>query len=639
MCRIVGFWDFNNPNYDKNEVLLQMRQTMVYGGPDAGGAYVDERECLGLGHRRLSILDLSSVADQPMHWRHWVMVFNGEIYNFEAIRLELKKKGFQFKTSGDTEVILKAFEVWGKAMVQRFRGMFTIVIWDKQKKEITIFRDRIGVKPLYWYWKDGLFMFASELKAFHQHPKFDKTINPRAVSLFLQQGYIQHPHCIFQYAHKLKAGSCWVLNKKMEIQQASYWNVQQVYEQAQPSQRSEGDLVEELEHILRDSFRLRMVADVPVGAFLSGGLDSSIVCSLLQDVSNRQLNTFTIGFHQEEYNEAKRAKAIASYLGTQHHELYCTAKDFEAVVVQLADFYDEPFGDSSAIPSYLVSKLAKQHVRVSLSADGGDEIFGGYTKYEIAKNYYPKIAKYPNFVRASLSKMASWVSPTWLDRNSRVIPILRNYKHLGNKFSKFRNALKAKNLLDFFNFSSIYSSVEDLAKLHETYQPRFDYEQVPDKKSNRLISFLGMVDIDTYLEGDIMTKVDRASMQVALEAREPFLDHKIIEFGMQLPDSLKLQGKTAKYLLRQVLYKYLPKDLIEGPKQGFSIPIQAWLLGSLKSNLMQLKEDKKFMVALGLQASRVADLVNQFTEQRTYVNPHFIWFLHVLHRWYLRWIA
>jgi len=637
MCRIAGFWDLNyKQTYSLQETLISMRDSLEYGGPDSAGEYVNKEIALGLGHRRLSILDLSAAGTQPMIWEEWVIVFNGEIYNFIEIREKLQAAGHQFETGTDTEVILKAFKAWGKKMVQEFRGFFAFVIFNQKTETLTLCRDRVGVKPMFWYWKDGLFMFASELKAFHEHPLFDKTICQSAVSLYLQQGYIPYPYCIFEHAHKLSAGAYLELDQKQEIKIEKYWNAQEVYTNSSVRTGSEADLEAELEDVLTKSFELRMVADVPVGAFLSGGIDSSIVTALLQKKQGRQLKTFTIGFHDEEYNEAKHAKAVAEHLGTDHQELYCTEQDFEQVIPLLPEMYDEPFGDSSAIPTYLVAKMASEQVKVSLSSDGGDEIFGGYTKYEITQNFYPKIKKIPSFLRSILKGGSSFVNPLWLERNSSKLPILKDYKNISNKFPKLVNALAAKDTLDFFNVSSTYIASKDLKRLHKPYQNRYETNlKIADQ---RLISYLGMIDIETYLEGDIMTKVDRATMAVALEGREPFLDHKIIEFAMQLPDDLKIKGKDSKYLLRKILYKHVPKELIERPKQGFSIPIQKWLLNSLKEPLLEIKADQDFFNAFQLEGKEVQQIIDNFVQQRAYINPHFIWFLYTLHQWYNRWI-
>ncbi len=639
MCRINGFIDFNEQHiYDRQATLVRMRDTLSYGGPDNAGQYISEN--LYLGHRRLSIIDLSSAGNQPFEWENFVLVFNGEIYNYQEIRLELQSLGYTFQSDSDTEVILKSFKEWGKNAVQKYRGMFAFALWDKDTKKLLLCRDRVGVKPLYWYWKEGLFLFASELKAFHEHPYFDKTISQKAVSLFLQQGYITAPLSIFEYAHKVNSGHFVEIDTTtQDINAESYWDIERIFEQKTLDSRHENLILEELEPLLSESFGLRMIADVPVGMFLSGGIDSSLVVALLQKKTNQQLKTFTIGFEDARFNEAHFAKKIAHHIGTDHTELYCSEADFKEVIPKIADFYDEPFGDSSCIPTFLVAQLAKQQVKVSLSADGGDEIFGGYTKYEIAKNFFPKFQKLPRPARQLLHHAASPINPNWVEKYASKLPILRGYSGVSNKFSKFKQGIRAANIVDFFNQSSTYTTSDSLKKLFPLYESRFAPKiSLPNKE--RLISYLGIIDIKTYLEGDIMTKVDRATMQVALEGREPFLDHKIIEFACALPDSLKIKDKQAKYLLRKILYKYVPQEMMERPKQGFAIPLDQWLrTDALQAELKSLCHDSGFITTFQFQKKVLQKLIFDFLEHKSYQNAHFIWFLYTLFSWYKRWIV
>jgi asparagine synthase (glutamine-hydrolysing) len=637
MCRIAGLWNLNKNtvSYRQAEILDRMRDTLHHGGPDSADSYGDDRSQIYLGHRRLSIIDLSDAGKQPMRFNHSVVVFNGEIYNYKEIADELIALGHTFQTHSDTEVLLHAFEEWGKKAVDKFRGMFAFALWNEKTEKLLLCRDRIGVKPLYWYFKDGLFMFASELKAFHQHPNFDRTLNKFAVSLYLQQGYIPAPLSIYHFAHKLNAGSFLEIDSSGQISNESYWDVQAFYQNSTLLKGDETELSEELERTLRESFKLRMVADVPVGMFLSGGVDSSTVVALLQRESSSKLKTFTIGFQHPEYNEAGHAKAISEHLGTEHFEFICTEKDFEKCIEEMPEIYDEPMGDTSNIPTYLVAQLARKEVKVSLSADGGDELFGGYVKYEAAQNFYPKIKKIPSFFRNLVSGIANGIDPLWLERNASKLPVINRYKNISNKFPKFRNALKAKDLLDFFNRSSTYISKQELERLHPHYLNRFETAIQPQKE--RVISWMGMIDMLTWLEGDIMTKVDRATMRVALEGREPMLDHKIVEFSMQLPDNLKINGNVTKYLLRKVLYKNLPKELIERPKQGFAIPIQDWLLGILRGELEKMSVDQSFIQAFDFKAKELQNTVGNFLKQKKYVNPHYLWFIYMLYKWHLRW--
>ena len=634
MCRLSGFWDFSNPTYDPQAVLQKMRDSLQHGGPDYGGAFLDAETGLALGHRRLSIIDLSPAGNQPLYYKEKALIFNGEIYNYQEIRKELELLGRAFQTESDTEVLFQALEEWGEAAVNRFHGMFAFALWDKANKELLICRDRLGVKPLYYYYQDGLFLFASELKAFHQHPRFRKEISPAAVSLYLQQGYIPAPYCIFKACQKLKGGHFLKLNQKGELQTYPYWSLAERYAAAEIPDASESELKSTLEKELRKSFALRMVADVPVGVFLSGGVDSSIVAALLQDQSAQQLRTFTIGFKDKEYNEANQAKAVAEHIGSQHEELYCGPEDFEQLIPNWAELYDEPFGDSSGIPTYLVAQMAKQSVKVSLSADGGDELFGGYTKYEVCQRFYPKIKKLGP-IRPLAAALMGQINPFWLERNASKLPILKGYKNISNKWPKLVAALGAKNQEAFFHQSSSYISPEKHQALFGSPTPRYQGELKP--QAGRYIGYLGSLDLLTYLEGDIMVKVDRATMAVALEGREPLLDHQLLDFALSLPDELKIRSGQGKYLLRQLLYDYVPKALIERPKQGFSIPIEQWLRGLPRPDLEALAQDKAFADCFGLQQTVLEDMLRQFLDRKAYINPHFIWFLYVLRQWYKRW--
>ena len=634
MCRIVGIKKLSS----KIDPLIldRMRDTLSHGGPDAANVYINEDRSIGLGHRRLSILDLSEAGNQPMYYKQWVLIFNGEIYNFQEIKDELTTLGVQFTTGTDTEMLLKAFEVWGYDCVDRFRGMFAFALWDKTEKKLILCRDRVGVKPLYFYQKDGLFMFASELKAFHEHPDFDKTINHEAVSIFLQQGSIHSPHCIFKHVRKVEPGSYLILNQSNELTVKKYWDIEEVYNNTTLHKGSEEEIIEELEPILKESFQYRMVADVPVGMFLSGGIDSSIVTAMLQKESNTQLKTFTIGFNNPKYDEGIHAKAVSKHIGTDHTELYCVEKDFETLVPQLPSFYDEPLGAGSSIPTYLVSQLAKEKVKVSLSADGGDEIFGGYTKYEIAKNVYSKISKVPSSVRKLSSKLLSPISPSFVDKNLSQLPLFKNYTNIGTKYFKFKNALGAESLLDFFNISSSYISKGKLAALYPYFLQRISSDSPIHK--DRVLSYLGMIDFKTFLEGEVMPKVDRATMRVALEGREPFLDQHIIEFGMSIPDHFKIKGSQTKYILRKILYKYVPQELIERPKQGFDIPMREWTNGFLKEEILAMADDASFLDTFEFKKENFKTLIADYYNDKSQIDPHFVWYLYVLYKWNERWI-
>ena len=633
MCRIVGIKDKDSNASNTVEILKKMRDSLSHGGPDGFGLYSDDQ--IVLGHRRLSILDLSEAGKQPMQWQHLVITFNGEVYNFAEIKIELQKYGYTFITGTDTEVILKSFDKWGLEAVQRYRGMFAFAIWDKKTQKLTICRDRVGVKPLFWYQKDGLFMFASELKAFHEHPDFDKTIDLEAVSLFLQKGYIQAPFSIYKQVRKLKPGSFLILDKTGKIELKNYWEVEKMYQNTPVQNRKEEQVVEEVEQILKESFQYRMVADVPVGMFLSGGIDSSLVTAMIQAQSSQPVRTFTIGFHDEAFNEAKHAKNVSAHLGTEHTELYCTGQEFEKLIPRLPEFFDEPFGAGSAIPTFMVSQLAKETVKVSLSADGGDEIFAGYTKYEIAQKWQQKIAPIPSFAKKGLSGLIGLFNPQVMEDLAPQIPFLKNYTNIGSKFFKAANALNAKNIDDFFNISSSYVTERELKQLFSVFAKASSSNVKP--KPQQLLSYLGMLDMKSYLEGEIMTKVDRATMHTALEGREPFLDQNIIEYAFSIPDNLKIKDGVPKYLLREILYKYVPKKLIERPKQGFDIPVKDWLRGFLRNELEEMVTSVEFLEDFQFNQPNLRGLIEDFLEQKRYVNPQFVWFLYVLFKWHLRW--
>lgn len=635
MCRIAGFWDFNyKGEYSLEEVAISMRDSLAYGGPDDAGVYLEPSYGLALTHRRLSILDLSPAGHQPMEFENFVITYNGEVYNFREIRQELEKEGYKFFSNSDTEVILKAFHRWGFEAVHRFRGMFAFALWDKKEKKLILCRDRIGVKPLYYYNKDGLFMFASELKAFHKHPKFQKELSPLALSLFLQYGYITSPYSIFEDTYKLEPGHFLIVDDKGKLLKFAYWKVED-YLKEEKLKGTEEELAKELESILTESFKLRLVSDVPVGLFLSGGLDSSTVCALLQKESTKPLKTFTIGFYEKDYNEAEYARRIANYLSTDHTELYCTPKEAYEIIPNLPEIYDEPFGDSSAIPTYLVSKLAKSQVKVSLSADGGDEQFCGYTQYRIVGGRIKKLNKIP-FLSAfafALNLISPDLALRVYKRFSFMLPKWTNFR---DKYIKLRNVLKHRDIKSQYDVSNKYFLEEGLLNLGlssflETQTFRLDNVPVDD------LTYMMYYDLKTYLPDDILVKVDRATMAVALEGREPLLDHKIIEFTLRLPVEYKYRNGKSKYLLRKVLYKYVPKEFIERPKMGFGVPVYEWFKTELKKlylEYLNLEKIKREGIFNSLEVER---LLKGYFEEKG-INHNKLWLLFVFELWKERWL-
>ncbi len=577
MCRIAGYWDFNQPSYDREDVAMAMRDSLLWGGPDDAGLFVDDNHALSLTHRRLSILDLSASGHQPMMFEDLVMVYNGEVYNFKEIRAELEGEGYSFTSQSDTEVVLKAWHRWGVEALEKFRGMWAFALWDKKKKTLTLCRDRMGVKPLYWYWHEGLFLFASELKAFHQHPRFTKNISQESLALYLLYGFIPGSHCIFKHAFKLEPGTLLTLNTERAVFQTQYWSVDWLPLADSARQKmDEEEKVMELERLLRDSFELRMVSDVPVGIFLSGGIDSTLLTALLAQSKQHQLKTFTIGFQEKKYNEAGWAKQVAEHFGTDHTEHVCTAEEAKGLLTLLPVIYDEPFADISAIPTYLVSKMTRQSVKVALSADGGDEQFCGYTRY-------PWLGRAQKlFSIKSLSALLSFLafdsSKYLIDGLSRLTPFLPWPINLVEKVEKMVRVAHASTPEERYRIGCRIF-MEDQVKRLSTLPPSLPFRE----GRTGPVEAAMLWDLAYYLPDDILVKVDRASMSVALEAREPFLDHKLIEWSTRLPLGDKYRQKKSKYLLRQILYRHIPKELVDRPKEGFGIPLYEWFGDELKS--------------------------------------------------------
>jgi asparagine synthase (glutamine-hydrolysing) len=632
MCRITGGVDFASRTISE-EILIAMRDSLSAGGPDSAGIFIEGP--VSLAHRRLSIIDLSASGFQPMIWEKWVITFNGEIYNFQEVKDQLLTKGYNFSTKTDTEVVIKAFDCWGKDAVNKFRGMFVFALWNKIEHKLILCRDRLGVKPLYWYFKNNLFLFASELKAFHQHPLFDKTLDLTGLPHYLQKGYFHEEDCIYKYVKKLLPGSFLEIDANKQIGITRFWDVQKIYENAVIDQRPENEITEELESVLTAAFKLRMVSDVEVGIFLSGGVDSSLVTALIQKDNSRQLQTFTIGFKDKQFNEAEVAYEVSKQLGTNHSVLYCTEDEFKHVIPELPEIYDEPFGDSSAIPTYLVSKLAVKNVKVALSGDGGDELFGGYSKYKFARNS-SWMLPIPHSFRKILYNLSFAVNPSTVEKIAANLR-MNAYTQIGSKYLKFQQTLLALDTEDFFNKSSSYITDASLGKLigSELLLNDTSGKQAPEN----LLNFLGMRDMLSYLPGDILTKVDRASMRVALEAREPFLDPEIINFAFTIPNHLKISTKgESKYILKKILSKYISPELITRPKQGFTVPIAKWLQGFLKDELIALKNDDQFFETFQLDQKYFAGVLQSFFSSENKHNPHLIWFVYCLFKWYKKWV-
>ena len=621
MCGICGFIDFNKEL--TRSQLVNACDSIAHRGPDdKDTAFFETTEALiGLGHRRLAILDLSPLGHQPMYSddKSVVVIFNGEIYNFKEIRETLEKKGHFFLSNSDTEVIIKAYQQFGTACIDLFIGMFAIVIYDTKQQKVFLIRDRPGVKPLYYYFADGCLLFASELKAFHKFPNFKKEIDDTAVSLYFKYGYIKAPYSIFKNTHKLLPGYFAVLDLKSQLlEETQYWSVLDYY--TKPAIAiDEKEAVDELEKLCTSAFQYRMVSDVPVGVFLSGGYDSSLLAAILQKNTINKIKTFTIGFKDEQFNEANHAKNVAKHLGTDHTEYYCTTKEAQEIIPSLPYFYDEPFGDSSAIPTILVSRFAREHVTVALSADGGDEIFAGYGRYDKLARIN-KVQKLPYFVK-KVGAQLLFSLPGGSMRHKKIAALLIE-----------------KDLLTTSDLVSTHFLKNDLQQLIQTYSLHDnalnEINSIPDFG---FINTLLAADYKTYMADDILTKIDRATMCVGLEGREPFLDHRIIEWAARLPAELKYKNGNKKFLLKQLTHKFLPFEIMDRPKMGFGIPFGNWLKGDLKELLFATINEEILSQQNVLNKKYVLDLLDDYISGKV-KDDWQVWLIFMFLLWWKEWM-
>lgn len=634
MCGITGFLDFNKNS--SSLVLQQMTDSLIHRGPDAAGyKLVDTATAqIGLGHRRLSIIDLSAAGQQPMQYQNLSIVFNGEIYNYREIQHELQQLGHLFNSHSDTEVILHAYAQWGSDCLNRFTGMFAFVIYDELRQHLFCARDRAGVKPFYYYRHEHLFLFASELKAFHQHPSFKKEIELSAVASFMQFGNVPGSACIFKHCHKLEPGHFLELamqNKELKITQ--YWNVYDAYNREKQDLSFE-EAKTKTESVLSKAFNYRMVADVPVGVFLSGGYDSACLTALLQKDRSEKLKTFTIGVPDIGLNEAPYAKTVAQHLGTDHTEFTCTQKEVLDLLPELAYFYDEPFGDSSAIPTSLVCKLAREQVTVALSADAGDEVFAGYNRYDYLMKHGRFLNQIPKQLRLAAAKTMNLIPA---DR----IPFFNNQYNFANRYNKLGSLLQDPSpenmmlsLTQQFNEKEI-----DALFIQNTQVPPTAYTSKELKhKFYTPLRFMMAVDYQTYLPDDILQKVDRASMRFSLEAREPFLDQNVIEWAAQLPDEYKYFKGKKKYILKEIVHQYIPKSMMDRPKMGFAIPIENWLATDLKEQVQHYLNENLIQSQGIFNPEKTNKLKTEFFGGKKELAIK-IWYLLMFQMWYERWMS
>lgn len=587
MCGFAGVFA-RTPSQDS---LQRMGQGIAHRGPDDSGIWIDPDAAIGLVHRRLSIIDLSPAGHQPMASAcgRYVIAFNGEIYNHSELRKTLEHSSW--RGHSDTETLLIAIATWGiEATLKQCVGMFAFALWDRESRTLTLARDRLGEKPLYYGWQGETFLFGSELKALKAHPAFCAGIDRDALALFLRHNAIPAPYSIYQDIYKLPPGTFLQVHAgQKDARPVTYWSARSVAEVGQRNQfqGSDAEAAAELERLLGQAVDGQMVADVPLGAFLSGGIDSTTIVALMQAQSTRPVKTFTIGFNEAGYNEAEHARAVARHLGTEHIELYVTPQDAMDVIPSLPAIYDEPFADSSQIPTFLVSRLARSHVTVSLSGDGGDELFGGYNRYFWARSLWCRLGWIPRPLRAALAGVLTTLPPaSWnkaFHKLEQWLPARLRYANPGDKLHKVAEILAVRSPEEIY--LGLVSHWKNPAQLvlgsHEPPTLLTDpvyRADLPDFEHRMMY-----LDTVTYLPDDILTKVDRAAMSVSLETRVPLLDHRVVGFAWTLPLAMKVRYGEGKWLLRQVLYRHVPQSLMERPKMGFGVPIDHWLRGPLKA--------------------------------------------------------
>lgn len=632
MCGISGLLSTSLSPDELRTCLEKMSAALLHRGPDANGHWYDPGLGLGLGHRRLSIIDLSETGRQPMQSRsgRYVIVFNGEVYNFKELREQLQRRGQNFRGGSDTEVILAAIEEWGLVTaLQRFNGMFAFAVWDQESRMLHIARDRIGVKPLYYGWVKAGFAFASELKSFEASSEFSSQVDRDILASYMRYGYVPSPFSIYKDIYKLPAG-CYFSFKIEELAKRradfspdksdpatpfkpiQYWSAKEVATRGQAYQiKDTKQAIEELDRLLQDAIRLRLVSDVPIGAFLSGGIDSSLVVAIMQRLSEKPINTFSIGFREQELNEAHYAAKIAKHCGASHNELTVAAQDALDVVPHLGTIFDEPFADASQIPTYLLSKLTRKHVTVALSGDGGDELFGGYTRYEWARTILMGLRFIPRPIRQIFSALITAFSQSqWeqvLSSISALLPKATRSPNAGDKLHKLAQTLLYRASLPLHGQMASHWHYPENLVLGARELNFGSFDSANQIANIALVPSLMYFDLTTYLPDDVMVKVDRASMAASIEAREPLLDYRLVEFAWRLPLNLKINNKASKWILRELLSRYVPRQLFERPKMGFSVPLAAWLRGPLRDWAESLLTHENLEGQAGINAKLVLE--------------------------------
>jgi asparagine synthase (glutamine-hydrolysing) len=646
MCGFAGL--LSTAGFTREELADhagRMIAPILHRGPDDCGTWIDERAGVAMGFRRLAILDLSPLGHQPMHSAsgRFVIAFNGEIYNFAELRRELEPHGFTFRGQSDTEVMLAAFEQWGiRRAVQRFVGMFAIAVWDARRRELTFVRDRLGKKPLYVYQEPGLISFGSELKALFAGPSFDRAIDRSSLASYFRYMCVPSPKTIFRRAIKLPPAHVMTVSDPTVPLPASsaYWSLEQAARDglADPFPGNDRDAIDQLETLLGDAVRCRLRSDVPLGALLSGGIDSSAVVALMQHASARPVKTFTIGFAEERFDESGHAARVAEHLGTDHTELRLRPEDVYAMVPRLATIFDEPFADPSQLPTLLVSQLARQQVTVALCGDGGDELFGGYNRYIYGAQVLERVSRIPRMVRQPVGAgIGSVPAPAWARLHHLTAAVVSGVPQpqFGERIHKLGYLLNAGSMGDMYR-SLLSAWQHPEALLAQTSRGAAGDDDLTARildgaQPARVLDRMMLADQSMYLPDDLLAKVDRASMAVSLEVRAPLLDHRVVEFSWRLARSLKVRGTVGKWILRQVLYRSVPQAIVERPKMGFSVPIDHWLRGPLRG----WAEDLLFDDGL-LDRTAVARAWKDLDERRPRAGDA-IWAAAMLQAWRIRW--
>ena len=634
MCGLTGIFS-TRPRTEASLAadVTAMMTTIAHRGPDDAGSWVDAEAGVALGFRRLAIIDLSPLGHQPMSSAsgRFVLSFNGEVYNYAALRTELEQHGHRFRGQSDTEVILAAFESWGvAAAVPRFVGMFAMALWDRRERELTLIRDRFGKKPLFVYSEPGYVAWGSELKALVAGPVFDRTLDREAVLEYLRYLYVPAPRSIYARAKKLEPGTILTITDPGRSLPAAepYWTLEAVASQGElhPFAGSDDEAVDQLERLLTDAVKLRMYADVPLGALLSGGIDSSVVVALMQSLSTRPVKTYTIGFGEKAYDEVHHAEAVAKFIGTEQTTLRLTGADALALVPRLPDWFDEPLADPSQLPTYLVCQLARRDVTVALSGDGGDELFAGYNRYRFGRTLLEAVDRVPWVLRRGIGGFTRLFGKGG-DLGSRIGTL----RKAGELLASPSVGLAYRSLLSAWQDpGSLVPGVPEASGVFADTLER--------KHPRSVLSRMMLADQRSYLPDDLLAKVDRASMAVSLEARAPILDHRVAEFAWTLPDHLRLRGNQTKWVLRQVLYRKVPRALVDRPKMGFSVPISAWLRGPLRGWGDDLLAASRLDAVGVLDADKCRQAWDRLQAGEEHRSPA-VWGMLVFLDWHARWVG